>query len=95
MGDALWRPGGGSAGGMPFVSLVQGWVRDWWEGYMGPTFYLAYFFPVKPQVCNADANCSNPNFVLCKIMFVFLVTVNIVNSISRLVVNIIVLCKGP
>ena len=65
------------------------------EGYMGPTFYLACFFPVKPQVCNADANCSNPNFVLCKIMFVFLVTVNIVNSISRPVVNIIVLCKGP
>ena len=40
---------------------------------MGLKFYLAYFFPVKPQVCNAGANCSNPNFILCKIVFVFLV----------------------
>ena len=62
---------------------------------MGLTFYLAYFFPVKPQVCNAVASCSNPNFILCKIVFVFLVNVNTVNSISRPVVNIIVLCKGP
>ena len=57
------------------------------------TFCLAHLFPVKPQVCNAGANCSNPNLILCKIAFVSLV--NIVNSISRTVVNIIVLCKGP
>ena len=50
---------------------------------------------MKPQVCNAGANCSNPNLILCKIAFVSLVTVDIVNSISRTVVNIIVLCKGP
>ena len=65
------------------------------EGCMGRTFYLAYFFPVKPQACNAGGNCSNSNFILCKIVFVFLVTVNIVNSFSRPVVNIIVQCKGP
>ena len=59
------------------------------------TFCLAHLFPVKPQVCNAGANCSNPNLILCKIAFVSLVTVDIVNSISRTVVNIIVLCKGP
>ena len=76
---ALRRPGGGSAG----------------EGRKGLKFYLAYFFPVKPQVCNPGANCSNPNFILCKIVFVFLVNVNTVNSISRPIVNIIVLCKGP
>ena len=58
------------------------------------TFCLAHLFPVKPQVCNAGANCSNPNLILCKIAFVSLVTVDIVNSISRTVVNIIVLCKG-
>ena len=62
---------------------------------MDLTFYLAYIFPVKSQVCNAGGNCSDPNFVLCKIVFVFLGTVNIVNRISRPVVNIIVLCKGP
>ena len=62
---------------------------------MGLTFNMAYFFSVKPQVCNAGVNCSNPNFILCKIVFVFPVTVNIVNSISRPVVNIIVLSKGP
>ena len=65
------------------------------KGCMGPIFFLAYFFPVKPQVCNAGAKCSNPNFILCKIVFVSIVTVNIVNSISKPVVNIIVLCKGP
>ena len=59
------------------------------------TFCFAHLFPVKPQVCNAGANCSNPNLILCKIAFVSLVTVDIVNSISRTVVNIIVLCKGP
>ena len=59
------------------------------------TFCLAHLFLVKPQVCNAGANCSNPNLILCKIAFVSLVTVDIVNSISRTVVNIIVLCKGP
>ena len=59
------------------------------------TFCLAHLFPVKPQVCNAGANCSNSNLILCKIAFVSLVTVDIVNSISRTVVNIIVLCKGP
>ena len=59
------------------------------------TFCLAHLFPVKPQVCNAGANCSNPNLILCKIAFVSLVTVDSVNSISRTVVNIIVLCKGP
>ena len=59
------------------------------------TFCLAHLFSVKPQVCNAGANCSNPNLILCKIAFVSLVTVDIVNSISRTVVNIIVLCKGP
>ena len=59
------------------------------------SFCLAHLFPVKPQVCNAGANCSNPNLILCKIAFVSLVTVDIVNSISRTVVNIIVLCKGP
>ena len=53
-------------------------------------FHLTYFFTVKPQVCNAGANCSNPNFILCKIVFVSLATVNTVNSISRPVVNIIV-----
>ena len=62
---------------------------------MGLTFYLAYFFPVKPLVCNTGANCSNPNFIVCKNVFVFLVNVNTVNSISKPVVNIIVLCKGP
>ena len=31
---------------------------------MGLTFYLAYFYSVKPQVCNSGANCSNPNFIL-------------------------------
>ena len=56
---------------------------------------MAHLFPVKPRVCNAGANCSNPNLILCKIAFVSLVTVDIVNSISRTVVNIIVLCKGP
>ena len=30
----------------------------------GLTFYLAYFFPAKPQLCNAGANCSNPDFIL-------------------------------
>ena len=63
-------------------------------GCMGLTFYLTYFFPVKPQMCNAGANCSQI-LILCKIVFVSLATVNIVNSISRPVVSIIVLCKGP
>ena len=96
MGDALRQPGGGSLGGMPLLALVLGWGQDQGEGCIGLTFYLTYFFPVKPQVCNAGVNSSNPNFIiLCKIIFVFLVNVNTVNSILRPVVNVIVLCKGP
>ena len=60
----------------------------------GSGILLGISLSVKPQVCNASANCSNPNFILCKIVFVSIVTLNIVNSISRPVVNIIVLCKG-
>ena len=61
VGDALWQPGRGSAGRRPLC-----WVgcRPDGEGCMGLIFYLAYFFPVKPQVCNAGDNCSNPNFIL-------------------------------
>ena len=60
-GDAFKRPGGESASAMPLC-----WVRCGpdGEGCMGLTFYLAYFFPAKPQVCNAGANCSNTNFIL-------------------------------
>ena len=62
------------------------------EGCMGLTFSLAYLFP---QVCNACANCSNLDFVLFKIVFVFIVTVNIVNSISRPVVILLCCVRAP
>ena len=103
-----WRSALGGWWGMLCGGLVVGvragclWWPLCWVG-CGPggmrcislTFYLAYFFSVKPQVCNAGANCSNPNFILCRIVFASIVTVNIVNSISRPVVHIIVLCKDP
>ena len=48
---------------------------------------------MKPDVCNAGTNCSKIYFM--QNLVVTLVTVNIVNSTLKLVVNIIVLCKGP
>ena len=62
--------------GVPFGGLVAGvrtgylrsplcWVECGHGGLacMGLIFYLASFFPVKPEVCNAGANCSKPNFM--------------------------------
>ena len=95
VGDALEHPDGRSEVECLWWLLCRVRCGPGGEGCRGLTFYLAYFFPVKLQVCNAGASCSNPNFVSCKILFVYLVTVNILNSISRLVVNIIVLCKDP
>ena len=45
VGNALRLPGGGSAFGDPCAGLGMGGG----EGCMGLTFYLAHFFPVKPQ----------------------------------------------
>ena len=45
------------------------WCRPDGEGCMGLTFYLANFFPVKPQLCIADANCLNPYFILFYFIF--------------------------
>ena len=57
---------------------------------MGLTFYLGSFFPV-----NACVNCSKPYFTRNLAVVFVAVHVNIASSISRLVVNIIVLCKSP
>ena len=64
VGAALQQAGGGSAGGMPLVALVLGWVWTWWGGVHGSDILFdIFFFPVKLEVCNAGANCSRPNYL--------------------------------
>ena len=64
VGDALQWPGGGVQVGCFWWPLCWVGCGPDGEGCMGLTFYLAHFFPVKLQVCNVGANCSNPNFIL-------------------------------